>query len=62
VTFGDTRTPTVGPVPEPRPVYVTRPPKPVSAMTDEERRRYAEQVWRTFTEANPRLAEDEDRE
>jgi hypothetical protein len=37
---------------------VTRPPKPVSAMTAEERRDYAEQVWLAFTEANPRLGED----
>src|SRR5262245_16401810 len=41
-------------------VYLTRPPKPVGAITDEERRQYAEQVWRAFTEANPRLAKDQD--
>jgi hypothetical protein len=29
-------------------------------MTNEERRRYSEEVWRAFTEAKPRRAEDED--
>jgi len=45
---------------EPRPVYLTRPPKPVSEMTDAERRAYAEKVWRAFTKALP--VEDKDPE
>jgi hypothetical protein len=29
---------------EPRPVYVTRPPKPISRMTDEERHAWAVEI------------------
>ena len=45
-----------------QPVYLTRPPKPVSEMTEAELDAWADEVIRAFTEANPRLAEDEDRE
>jgi hypothetical protein len=44
-------------VPDPRPVYVTHPPKKISEMTDEERRRYVEEIWGAF-----RRAEDDDRD
>jgi hypothetical protein len=49
VTSRDTQTPTLA-VPEPVSVYLTPRPSPVSAMTDEERRRYAEEVWRALGE------------
>jgi hypothetical protein len=39
------------PDPEPQPVYLTRPPKPVSEMTEAERDADAEAVWRAATEA-----------
>jgi hypothetical protein len=44
-------------MPDPQPIYVTRPPKKLSEMTDEERRRYAEQVWGASTAAFGRVAD-----
>jgi hypothetical protein len=43
-------------VPSPT-VYLTRPPKPVSEMTEAELDAYAAEFWPAFTEVNPRLAE-----
>ena len=54
--------PTLAAVLETRPVYLTRPPKPVSEMTEAELDAWAEEVVRAFTEANPPLAEDKDRD
>ena len=41
-------------MPDPRPIFVARPPKPVSEMTDEERRAYAEKVYKAFAAATGR--------
>jgi hypothetical protein len=46
---------------KPRPIYLARPPKPVSEMTEAELDAWADEVLRAFTQANPRLPEDEDR-
>jgi hypothetical protein len=47
-------------VPEPRPVYLTRPPKPVSAMTEGELQEYAHEVWTTFMRAEELLDDGSD--
>jgi hypothetical protein len=42
---------------EPDPIYVTRPPKPVSQMSEEERRQWATEVYDALIEAMQRSDE-----